>query len=323
MNSTSEKRSLFWYVSGVFWSHDERRLRALWRLVVTGVGAAILTFVFGIPFFVVSRAQPAPYVQKLILYAAAAVAIGLAARYVDRRRASEAGLSLNREWWIDLGFGALLGAVLMAVVFAVQLAAGWVTIREVFLGTEFGPPFAVAILLPVLLNLVVGIVEEWAFRGYLLPNLAEGFNRRFIGPRWALVASWVLTSIAFGVAHGLLPNATAVSTTNIILAGIWLGLGYVTTGSLAISIGAHITWNVFQGYVFGFPVSGGRDFSTTFVAIEQGGPGLWTGGAFGPEGGLLGLFAIVVGILLVAVWVRVRYRKLALFLDIANPPSEQ
>ena len=323
MNSTREKKSFLWYVAGVFWNHDERRLRALWRLVGAGVCTAILTFIFGIPFFVVSKAQPAPYVQKLILYAAAAVAIGLSTRYLDRRRLSDTGLYAKRDWWIDLGFGAVLGAALMAVVFVVELGAGWVSVRETCFSSDPARSFAAAILLPVLLNLVVGIVEELAFRGYLLLNLAEGFSGRRVGARWALVVAWLFTSGVFGIAHGLLPNATVTSTANIVLAGIWLGLGYVLTGSLAVSIGAHMTWNFFQGYVFGFPVSGARDFSTTFLAIEQGGPAVWTGGAFGPEGGLLGLFAFVLGILLVAVWVRVRYGKLAFFTAIANPPAEQ
>jgi membrane protease YdiL (CAAX protease family) len=323
MNCASAKKSFLQYVTGIFWNDDERRLRVLWRLAGAGVCTAILTFVFGMPFFAASGASPAPYVEKLVLYVAAAVAIWLATRFLDRRRFSDTGLYVKRDWWIDLGFGMVLGAILMTIVFLVELVAGWVTVRETFYAADSARPFTVAILLPVLLNLAAGLVEELAFRGYLLLNLAEGFNRRFVGPRWALVVAWLLTSIVFGIAHGLLPNATAVSTTNIVLAGIWLGLGYVTTGSLAVSIGAHITWNLFQGYVFGFPVSGGRDFAATFVAIEQGGPASWTGGAFGPEGGLLGLIAFLFGILSVAVWVRARHRKLALFSAIADPPSEQ
>jgi len=95
------------------------------------------------------------------------------------------------------------------------------------------------------------------------------------------------------------------------------------TGSLAIPIGIHITWNFFQGYVFGFPVSGGRDFSTTFIAIQQGGPTVWAGGDFGPEGGLIGLLAMMLGILLVIAWVRFRYRRLRLFTAIAESPRSR
>lgn len=260
-------------------------------------------------------------VEKLLLYIAALVAVYLATRFLDKRRFSDTGIRLKRDWWIDLGFGLLLGALLMTFIFLVELAAGWITIGETFHTAEPGQPFIVAILLPVLLFLMVGIAEELMFRGYLLLNLAEGFNLRFIGPRGALVLSWLLTSVLFGTGHATLPNATFLSSVYIALAGIWFGLAYVLTGSIAIPIGAHITWNFFQGHVFGFPVSGGRDFSTTFVALKQGGPEVWTGGAFGPEAGLLGLLGFVLGVLLVAVWIRVRYRRLTLFTAIADPPT--
>jgi membrane protease YdiL (CAAX protease family) len=245
----------------------------------------------------------------------------LATRFLDKRPFSDTGIHVKRDWWIDLGFGLLLGALLMTFIFLVELAAGWITISEVFHTTEVGQPFSVAILPPIFLFLVVGFTEELVFRGYLLPNLAEGFNFRFISPRGALILSWLLTSALFGIGHATLPNATVVSSVYIALAAIWFGLAYVLTGSIAIPIGAHITWNFFQGHVFGFPVSGGKDFSATFIALEQGGPGVWTGGAFGPEAGLLGLFAFVLGALLVGVWIRIRYRRLVLVAAIANPPA--
>jgi hypothetical protein len=94
----------------------------------------------------------------------------------------------------------------------------------------------------------------------------------------------------------------------------------VLTGRLAIPIGLHITWNFFQGNVFGFPVSGLEPVGATVLSIEQGGPLLFTGGVFGPEAGLIGIAAVLAGSLLTALWVRVRFGKAAMETSIAEPP---
>ena len=123
----------------------------------------------------------------------------LATRFLDRRQFSGTGIYMNRNWWIDLDFGLLLGALMMTFIFLVELAAGWITISEIFYTANASQPFLVVILLPVLLALIVGIAEELTFRGYLLLNLVEGFNLRMIGPRWALILSWLFTSSSSGL----------------------------------------------------------------------------------------------------------------------------
>ncbi len=161
----------------------------------------------------------------------------------------------------------------------------------------------------------MGVYEEIVFRGYLLINLAEGLSSKFIGKTWALIISIALTSLIFGLFHMDNPNATWISTTNIMMAGIFLGLGMFLSGNLAIPIGLHISWNFFQGVVFGFPVSG-MNTAASIIVIESSGPEWLTGGAFGPEGGLLGLIAILLGSGLTILWIR-RRGRLSLQTDLA------
>jgi hypothetical protein len=101
------------------------------------------------------------------------------------------------------------------------------------------------------------------------------------------------------------------------LIGLLFGLPYILTGRLGVSIGLHITWNFFQGNVFGLPVSGGGSPLTMLVTIEQG-PDLWTGGTFGPEGGLVGIMAMLLGCLLVLFWVRRHDRYVTLHLPLTR-----
>jgi hypothetical protein len=138
-----------------------------------------------------------------------------------------------------------------------------------------------------------------------------------MGPRRALVLAWLISSLAFGTAHATNPNATMLSTFNIVLAGLMLSLPYLLTGQLAISIGLHATWNLFQGNVFGFPVSGSAP-RRRLLNLDQGGPELWTGGAFGPEGGLLAVVWMLIGCGLIVLWLKRRRQHLGLQMSLAQ-----
>jgi hypothetical protein len=160
--------------------------------------------------------------------------------------------------------------------------------------------------------------EEIIARGYQIKNLAEGLNLRSLGPKWALVFAMLLTSVLFGLGHAVNPEATALSTFGLFLAGIFYGVTYVLTGELALVIGFHIAWNFFENSVFGFPVSG-EQFGVSFISIQQSGPEFWTGGAFGPEAGLFGIGGHLIGLLGVAVWVRLRRSKVRLLQELSQP----
>ena len=249
------------------------------------------------------------------------LSVWLAGRFLDRRPFAAFGFHVSGGWWLDLCFGMILGALLMGAIFLVELGFGWITVTGAFRSLVPGTPFALAMLLPTTYFVCIGVNEELLFRGYQLRNGAEGLNLPALGPRKAVILAWVLSSAFFGCLHANNPNATFLSTFNIALAGLMLGFGYVLTGELAIPIGLHITWNLFQGSVFGLPVSGRAPFGASVLSTDGGGPGLWTGGPFGPEGGLLGPVAMILGILLVALWVRLRNGRITIHTPIAEGPQ--
>lgn len=316
------------------------RLRALWRLLLqVGLFGTLSLLLVGCATFALAFSTTTttssgdtsqsiaalaenPISGGLIAMAtlgAAVASVWLGGKYLDKRQFVDFGLHIERAWWIDLGFGLALGAVLMALIFLVERVAGWVTIDSYF-RTPATILFPLAIAFRLLAFVCVGVYEELLFRGYLLKNLSEGLRSvPRLGDRGAVVASVLFTSALFGLAHASNPNSTVVSTITLTLAGIFLALPYALTGSLAIPIGLHITWNFFQGNVFGFPVSGTPANSTTFIAIDQGGDVLLTGGAFGPEAGLIGLAAILLGCGLILAWVRARQGRVAVQAALAVP----
>ena len=293
----------------LFWDGERRRIAMLWRLLLQTLLVALLLVFTQLPFLIAGPIEITPLLG-LVLTLASGVAIAagvfLAGRFIDRRVIADFGLRFERDWWLDFAFGLGLGAVLMVLIFGVELAAGWVEVDGTLVAGDTVFAFGVAIGLQMLVFGAVGIYEELWFRGYYFKNLSEGIAALpFVGPRGAIVTSLLLTSGVFGLAHASNPNATLLSSVNIAIAGVMLGLGLLLTRRLAIPIGLHITWNFFQGSVFGFPVSG-TDAGPTFIAIEQRGSVLLTGGTFGPEGGLVGLAAMGLGVALTILWVRMR-----------------
>ena len=232
------------------------------------------------------------------------------ARVVDGRPFADYGFHFSTTWWIDLGFGLLLGTALMALIFLTAWWAGWITVVATWRSDPPGLAFGLAFLAPLVLYLVVAVAEELLTRGNQIINLTEGLAP--LGYTSAVFVAWIVSSITFGLLHLLNPHATWVSTTNLTLMGFMFGLGFVLTGELALPIGLHLTWNLVQGNFYGFPVSGRMQYATSLVAIHEHGPVMWTGGAFGPEAGLLGILATVAGMAAIVGWVKWRYGDLAL-----------
>jgi membrane protease YdiL (CAAX protease family) len=318
----------------VFYNCRERRLRAPWRLLLGLLAFGVALVLGGLSVTLLGNALQVDDLaaQGLVTVAVylVVVAVGLASLLgcsylLDRRHVRDLGLGLDRQWGRDLAFGLVLGVVLPTVVFALQYAAGWVRVTGV-MATGSSGLLALAGASP-LLGLVavavfftgVSLFEEVLVRGYLLTNVAEGLSGvwRF-DHRHALGLATIATAVVFGVLHARNPNAGAVSVLNITAFGVVLGLGYVLTDRLGVPIGLHLTWNTVVGAVYGLPVSG-LEVGVSVLATEQRGPDRFTGGPFGPEGGVVALLALAVGLGLLWWWVRREYGDVALREGVTRP----
>lgn len=312
-----------------FWNRCENRLRTGWRILLNLVMWALVQLFAGIVFdspltMFLIQFFPAiePIAENLLFYLVNLVlVVGLTwymATYIDHRPVNSLGLQFDRHWWHDLLFGLLLGALLMSCIFLTEWYLGWVSVTARFYVDLPRVSFAVAIWQPIVLFIVVGINEELLSRGYQLRNLAEGFATPAGNARSAVIWAWLFSSTLFGLLHIFNPNSTWVSTTVLMLAGSCWGLGYILTGRLGLPIGLHIAWNFFQGNVYGFPVSGNILSATSVLRIQQQGPKLWTGGNFGPEAGIVGILALLVGGVLTLYWVRRSYGQIQIVTSLSE-----
>jgi membrane protease YdiL (CAAX protease family) len=322
-------------IKNIFWNSAQSRIRTGFRILL--VLAIFFSIYRGYLFLLTSIGVKLYYSSEssLVTFLIAGsvrllpgiIALLILGRIVDKRKVSDFGFHFNKNWWIDLCFGMGLGAILVSLIFVTEVSLGWITISDYFYTRINQPSFAVPFLVFLFYFFCTSVSEELLARGYLIKNLAEGFNMKNTGPKSSILIAWSLTSIIFGLAHLGNPNATFLSTFSLIMTGIAFGAGFILTGELAIPIGLHIAWNFFQANVFGFPVSGLSYPAeiTTLIKTNNTGPEMWTGGFFGPEAGILGLVAMIIGIFFTIIWIRfrrgIKFREI--HAPLANAPVKE
>jgi hypothetical protein len=285
----------------IFISPDENRLRAGWRLLLHTIFVLSLGLCISIPIVTLlilanpSFLSPLPQLkpEHMLLTTigetvAITVTVFLARHFLDKRPIESLGLKLNPQALFDVLAGIGMTFLQMGLIYFLMFSLGWLTFEG--FAWEFDPLGVVLknTFLFLLVFILVGWNEELLSRGYHLQTIASGIN---------LFWGVFLSSAVFGLLHIFNPGATWVSTTGIFFAGIYLAYGYIRTKQLWLPIGLHLGWNFSEGVVFGFPVSGLDIYPLT--RIEVTGPELWTGGAFGPEAGLIVLPSLAIGGLLI------------------------
>lgn len=284
----------------IFVNPNNGRPRAGWRL--------LLQFVLFLLFVLIMMLAKGFLISSsLKIYEAFAMGIAgvasvwSAAIILDKRPLSEYGLGWNSVWKQELALGLGLGTLAMTVIFLIQWSAGWLTITGFGWERAASPPYYLWILSYLLAMIIIGFYEELIFRGYQILNMVEGFQSQTISLKTASLLAILISSIIFGLLHAGNPNATLISTLNIVFAGVILAIPFLVTGRLAVSVGIHISWNFIQGGLYGFSVSG-TSFRGSIIQIRQTGESYLTGGNFGPEAGLIGIIGMVIMITLFGIY---------------------
>lgn len=217
-------------------------------------------------------------------------------RVVQKRPLSSIGLTRLDGRRLLTGFlsgGFLLTAVVLSL---------WGLDSAILQGEWIAPQIDhINITNLIITAFMAGICEEILFRGYIQHLLTKRLT-----VHWAVV----ITSVSFSLAHMANTGYTWISAINIGLLACIFSYMTIRTGSLYFSIGFHIAWNLFQGYVFGISVSG--ETSQGVYPVILSGQSWLTGGEFGLEGSLLatlilGLVCVVLILIPISRFRRINY----------------
>jgi membrane protease YdiL (CAAX protease family) len=138
--------------------------------------------------------------------------------------------------------------------------------------------------------LLVGLLEEYLTRGYVLFTLSRGlagiYSWLFKTRHSKAFGFWtaaVVLSLLFGLGHGKNPGESPIGLVSAGLASVVFCLSLWRTGSLWWAIGFHASWDWAQSFLYGVADSG-LMVQHHLLATHPLGRPLMSGGSTGPEG---------------------------------------
>ena len=210
------------------------------------------------------------------VFLAAAVANAVTLRIYEHGQLSDIGLGWTTASRRNLVLGVAGGGGAAALVILVPVA---LRVADLRVAANLGWP---SVLFVSVILLFGAAGEEILFRGYAFQVLVG-----VLGPFATILPFGVL----FAVAHLLNPNQTLLSPVNTALWGVLLGYSFLRSGDLWLPIGLHFGWNWLLS-LLGTPLSG-FTISVTGLTVHWRVGELWSGGPYGPEGGLFTTLVVI------------------------------
>ena len=266
----------------------------IWLVImglVQGIGVVLVMVVSGVDmanpdsaealFGEMSFDSPTMLILTVFSLLGSFLALWVATKFIDRKPLMSIGLSVKdktNEMLIGLAFAlAFIGGL-----FVILWLIGAINVTG-YVGFKPGV-FIVSMML-----FMAAFDEELIFRGYILNNMMDATNNRWI----ALAGS----SVLFALLHAGNPSiwSTWVPMTELFAAGFILGISYTFTKNLWFPTFFHFGWNFFQG-LFGFEISGLNVDSWKMISHENTSnvPDIVSGGSFGIEGSVITLSCTII-----------------------------
>ncbi len=191
------------------------------------------------------------------------------------------GLVFRPDGSREFALGAALGWGMVAAVFLVIVLAGHFYVRLSGTPRAWG-----ALVLQIVILAAGSLASEIAFRGYPFQRLVQA-----TGP----FAATILAGIFFGLLRLETPGATAAAMWVSGVAAVLLSVAYLRTRALWLCWGLHFAWLASIGILFGQPLAGSRKASSVIRSYVDGQNWL-TGGEYGPEGSVVTLIVLWIGL---------------------------
>jgi len=182
--------------------------------------------------------------------------------------------------------GCLFGLCEIALLVGVIAAFGGYSFGGL---AEHGGAIAEWALFWACFFVMVGLFEEFLFRGYTLYTLSGGIGF------WPAA---VLLSLAFAAFHVANKGEGWAGITSVAFVGLFWSFTLKRTGSLWFAVGMHATFDFGETFLFSAPDSGAILPGHLSNAVMHG-PNWLTGGTAGPEGSIFDFLILAVFFLVV------------------------
>jgi membrane protease YdiL (CAAX protease family) len=257
-------------------------IRAGWRVLIFIAFVAAVLLLMGLTARLLSRGNaqfgasgvsgvtPLGLVLLESAFLIPSVVAALIMAKIEHRKFGEYGLPARGAFRKDFWIGTLIGFLaISASLFAIFALHGFRLTGVAIHGYTIFK----AALSWCAAFVVVGLAEEFSFRGYLQFTLTTGMGF------WP---SAIVLSLLFGLAHAGNPGESKFGLLSVVCFGLLFCFFLRRTGNLWWAVGFHAGWDWGQTFFYGVADSGLAAYQNLFNSSFSG-PTWLTGGSVGPE----------------------------------------